>query len=195
MHIWISGGGSGGHVYPGLTVRAASGLDPDQFTWLGRAGSLEERLVVSAGIPFAPISAAPVVGRGVLGRLRAVVSLSRGLWQSWRLAGRQRPQALLVTGGYVCVPVALAAWVRRIPLYIYLPDIQPGLAIRFLARFARRIAVTAPAAEAFLPAGRCKVTGYPTRVELRAADRQAARRLWSLMEADRLLLVFGGSQG
>jgi len=151
--------------------------------------------VVSAGIPFAPISAAPVVGRGVLGRLRAVVSLSRGLWQSWRLAGRQRPQALLVTGGYVCVPVALAAWVRRIPLYIYLPDIQPGLAIRFLARFARRIAVTAPAAEAFLPAGRCKVTGYPTRVELRAADRQAARRRWSLMEADRLLLVFGGSQG
>lgn len=151
--------------------------------------------MAASGLPFAAVAAAPFVGRGALGRLRALVSLGHGLWQSWRLAGRRRPQAVLVTGGYVCVPVALAAWLRRVPLYIYLPDIEPGRAVRFLARFARRIAVTAAAAAERLPAGKTLVTGYPTRPELRSVDRGAARRRWSLTEADRLLIVFGGSQG
>lgn len=195
MHIWISGGGSGGHVYPGLTVSAASGLEPVDFTWLGRPGSLEERLVTTSGMRFAPISAAPFVGRGVAGRLMALASLGRGLWQAWRLAGRERPLALLVTGGYVSVPVALAAWLRRVPVTIYLPDIRPGRAVRFLAPFARRIAVTSAAAEQWLPPGKLVATGYPTRPELRAADRAAARSRWSLAPGDRLLLVFGGSQG
>jgi len=176
-------------------VRAASGLEPSSFTWLGRADSLEERLVTSAGLPFAPISAAPLVGRGVLGKLLSMGSLGRGLWQAWRLAGRRRPNGVLVTGGYVSVPVALAAWLRRIPMTIYLPDIQPGRAVRFLARFAQRIAVTSMAAEQWLPARKLVVTGYPTRPALRNADRAAARHSWSLGADDQLLLVFGGSQG
>lgn len=176
-------------------MSAASGLEPVDFTWLGRPGSLEERLVTTSGMRFAPISAAPFVGRGVAGRLMALASLGRGLWQAWRLAGRERPLALLVTGGYVSVPVALAAWLRRVPVTIYLPDIRPGRAVRFLAPFARRIAVTSAAAEQWLPPGKLVATGYPTRPELRAADRAAARSRWSLAPGDRLLLVFGGSQG
>jgi UDP-N-acetylglucosamine--N-acetylmuramyl-(pentapeptide) pyrophosphoryl-undecaprenol N-acetylglucosamine transferase len=136
-----------------------------------------------------------MVGRGPLARLAGLVHLARGALSAWRLAGREMPAAVLVTGGYVCVPVAVGAWLRRRPLAIYLPDVRPGRAVALLARLASVIAVTAPAAGAFLPAGKARVTGYPVRPELRRADRAAARRELGLAEDDRLVLAFGGSQG
>lgn len=195
MYLWISGGGSGGHVYPGLTVCAAATPERHRFLWLGRSGSMEEALVRQEGLAFAAVSAAAWVGKGPRGRLAGLALALRGLWQTWRLAGRERPDALLVTGGYVSVPVGLGAWLRRVPLFIYLPDLRPGRAIRSLAPLARRIAITAPDAAAALPPAKTELTGYPVRALLRQADRAAARQGMGLTAEDRLLLVFGGSQG
>lgn len=152
-------------------------------------------MVKSQGLPFAAISAAAWQGKGAAGRLRGLAQLLRGLWQTWRLAGRERPDALLVTGGYVSVPAGIGAWLRRVPLFIYLPDLRPGKAVQALAPLARRIAVTAPAATEHLPQGKVTVTGYPVRAELRRADRAEARAALGLAAQDRLLLAFGGSQG
>jgi UDP-N-acetylglucosamine--N-acetylmuramyl-(pentapeptide) pyrophosphoryl-undecaprenol N-acetylglucosamine transferase len=163
--------------------------------WLGREGALEETLVQRAGLPFFGIQAAPMVGVGVFGRLRNLIALASGMFSAWRFAGRERPDALLVTGGYVCVPVAVAAWLRRIPLMIYLPDIAPGKAVRFIARLADAVAVTHEAALQHFPAGLAFVTGYPVRPELRAADRGSARSRLSIEDDRKLVLVFGGSQG
>jgi UDP-N-acetylglucosamine--N-acetylmuramyl-(pentapeptide) pyrophosphoryl-undecaprenol N-acetylglucosamine transferase len=170
-------------------------VDAVSAVWLGRAGSLEERLVSARGLVFRPLAAAPLVGVGPLGALRNLVTLARGTAQAWHAAAVDRPSAALVTGGYVSVPVALAAWLRRIPLLVYLPDVRPGRAVATIAKIADCVAVTVPEACGELPAGKCVVTGYPVRPALRAVDRAAGRAALGLAADRPVLLVFGGSQG
>jgi UDP-N-acetylglucosamine--N-acetylmuramyl-(pentapeptide) pyrophosphoryl-undecaprenol N-acetylglucosamine transferase len=105
---------------------------------------------------------------------------------------------LFVTGGYVCVPVTLAARWAGIPTLIYLPDMRPGLAIKYLSRFADRVAVTAPPAARYFRPGQAVVTGYPVRRELFERDQAEARKRLGLTRGEDglpVLLVFGGSQG
>lgn len=101
-----------------------------------------------------------------------------------------------MTGGYVAAPVAWAAWRARprVPLLIYLPDLQPGQAIGLTSQFAARVAVSFPEVARYFP-GKAVVTGYPVRPDLLAADKQAARTALGLTEAAPVLLVFGGSRG
>ena len=148
-----------------------------------------------AGIPFEGIDAAGVRGMGPRRLVSNVVRLARGFFQARRIIARFRPDAILVTGGYVSVPVALAGRLAGVPILIILPDVVPGLAIRVLARLAHRVAVSVPAARAYLPAEKVVVTGYPARTALYAADRDAARRRLSLDPALKTVLIFGGSSG
>jgi UDP-N-acetylglucosamine--N-acetylmuramyl-(pentapeptide) pyrophosphoryl-undecaprenol N-acetylglucosamine transferase len=121
--------------------------------------------------------------------------LTRGFWAALSLGRRERPQALFVTGGYASVPVALAAWVLRIPILLYLPDIEPGLAVRFIARLAKRIGVTTEDSIEYFPADKVVVSGYPIRPEFATCERSAARRKLGLGQREPVLLVFGGSHG
>jgi UDP-N-acetylglucosamine--N-acetylmuramyl-(pentapeptide) pyrophosphoryl-undecaprenol N-acetylglucosamine transferase len=100
-----------------------------------------------------------------------------------------------VTGGYVCVPVAVAARLRRVPLAVFLPDVVPGHAVRLVARLAGRVAASTEAALAYLPPGKSVVTGYPVRRAVRQANRPAARVRHGLPADGPVVLVFGGSRG
>jgi UDP-N-acetylglucosamine--N-acetylmuramyl-(pentapeptide) pyrophosphoryl-undecaprenol N-acetylglucosamine transferase len=163
----ISGGGTGGHVYPALAVvQAFKDKHPLELLWLGSRGGLEKGLVEQAGIPFRGISAAGLRGKNPLALLEGVLKLSRGYWQSRRLLAEYQPDVLFITGGYVCAPVSIAAHQAGIPILIYLPDIEPGQAIKFLSRYATKVAVTAPPTQAFFPVGLTVVTGYPVREAL-----------------------------
>jgi UDP-N-acetylglucosamine--N-acetylmuramyl-(pentapeptide) pyrophosphoryl-undecaprenol N-acetylglucosamine transferase len=122
--------------------------------------------------------------------------------QSRQIIRSFKPDVLFVTGGYVCVPVALAARQMGVPVLIYLPDIEPGFAIKFLARFADRVAVTVPEARQFFKPGLTVVTGYPVNPDLFAASgperieqKTAARHRLGLAKDWPVLLVFGGSRG
>ncbi len=166
--------------------------------WVGSVGGMEQRLVERAGLTFEAISAIGLRGKNPLAMAGGLWTLGRGYRQSRAIIRRFQPAALFVTGGYVCVPVTLAAWRAGVPVLIYLPDIVPGLAIKFLARFAERVAVTAAETQAFFAPGQTLVTGYPTRPDLFAAAEsgKAAARQRLGLEADRpVLLLFGGSRG
>ena len=189
-------------MYPALAVadwlEADNSSQPANLSWVGSAGRVEESLVTRAGISFEAISAAGVRGKNPLAILGGVLALARGFRQARRLLVAFRPDVLFVTGGYVCVPVTLAAWLAHVPALIYLPDMQPGLAIKFLARFVDRVAVTAPPATGYFRPNQALVTGYPVRRELYERDPADARtRLGLSAEEDSppVLLVFGGSQG
>jgi UDP-N-acetylglucosamine--N-acetylmuramyl-(pentapeptide) pyrophosphoryl-undecaprenol N-acetylglucosamine transferase len=187
-------------VYPALAVAdwlTTESAYPVELCWVGSAGGVEAGLTARAGVPFEAISAAGVRGKNPLAALHSLAALGRGLGQARRLMRAFRPDVLLVTGGYVCVPVTLAARQARVPVVIYLPDMRPGLAIRVLARFARLVAVTAGPAVPYFRPGQAVVTGYPVRRRLLEASRAEARARLGLNGAeDRpLLLVFGGSQG
>ncbi|RME51561.1 MAG: undecaprenyldiphospho-muramoylpentapeptide beta-N-acetylglucosaminyltransferase [Caldilineae bacterium] len=194
MRLMISGGGTGGHVYPALAV--VNALDPaTEVVWVGSEGGIEKELVERAGIPFVGIAAGGLRGKNPAAAAANLWKLGRGYLQSRRHIARRRPDVLFVTGGYVCVPVTLAAHRAGVPVLIYLPDIQPGKAIQFLSRFAERVAVTAPPAQAHFPPGLTVVTGYPARAELYAADPAAARARLRLSDDAPVVLVYGGSQG
>ena len=162
--------------------------------WVGSEGGMEASLVERAGVRFVSVPAAGLHGvgpRALPGNLR---QLARGVAAARRIVQDYRPQALLLTGGYVGVPVALAA--RRVPKLVYVPDIEPGQALRLMARFADCLAVTAEETALRLPRRpRVCVTGYPTRPDLCRADRDQARRHFGLDLALPLVLVFGGSKG
>jgi len=166
--------------------------------WVGSAGGVEESLTARADIPFESISAAGVRGKNPLAIVGGIWALSRGFWQARRLLGTFRPDVLFVTGGYVCVPVTLAARLAGVPALIYLPDVRPGMAIRFLARFVDVVSVTVPSAVDHFRPGQAVVTGYPARRELFERDRVEARARLGLTKEDQelpVVLVFGGSQG
>ena len=150
------------------------------------------------------ISAAPIRGRAPWTVVRNLAQTLAGVRQALREIEDFGPEAIFVTGGYVSVPVVVAGWLQRVPVLIYLPDIEPGLAIRLLSRLARRVAVSVEESQRYFPAHKTTVTGYPVRSELltrigESANQQIskgkARKALDLEEGLKTLLVFGGSRG
>ncbi len=155
---------------------------------------MEADLVTRAGVPFTAIPAAGVHGVGLRALPRNVLQLGRGTLAARRTLNKFNPDVIFFTGGYVAAPVAVAG--RKRPILLYVPDIEPGLALRFLARFASVIALTAEESRRYFnPRTRTAVTGYPTRPELGHWDRDAARRHFGLSTDLPVLLVSGGSKG
>jgi UDP-N-acetylglucosamine--N-acetylmuramyl-(pentapeptide) pyrophosphoryl-undecaprenol N-acetylglucosamine transferase len=179
-----------------------------ELLWAGSPDGVERELVAQAGIAFRAIQTGQLRGTNPLTALANVGKMAVGVRQSLQLVDEFRPDVCFVTGGYVCTPVAIACRLRRVPVLIYLPDMTPGLAIRWLSLFATQVAVSFPEVCSFF-GGKAIVTGYPVRPELleAAADRNDARhRLgqalgidWSICGEDGqplpLVLVFGGSRG
>lgn len=156
---------------------------------------MEQALVERAGIPFTAIPAGGLHGVGIVRLVHNTLKLAAGTLKAWQLIGQHRPQAVLTTGGFVSVPVAVTCWLRRVPILLYLPDIEPGLAVKFVAKFAMKIGVTAEDSVKHFPARKVIMTGYPTRSDLSRADRLAAYRMFELVEDRKTLLAFGGSKG
>ncbi len=123
-----------------------------------------------------------------------VIRLVRGFFAARRILHEFKPEVLFFTGGYVAVPMALAG--MRVPTVLYVPDIEPALALKTLAHFADKIAVTAQESfRYFNRRDRLVLTGYPTRADLTKWTRSDARRTLGLIDDAPVLLVFGGSKG
>ena len=214
MRFLVSGGGTGGHVYPILTVvaalqsrlqatpaapRASGSLqhsDAHKIRFAGTREGVEAALVARTDLDFVPISAGQMHIRNPLRLAVNSGKMARGGVQALRLMKQWRPDALFVTGGFVCAPVVWAADRLRIPILIYLPDVTPGLAVQRLARYALRVAVTFPEVAAYFP-DKAIVTGYPVRQELRrrSLSKDEARLTFKLQPHRPTVLIFGGSRG
>lgn len=141
------------------------------------------------------VDGGPLNGVGIAKALVSTLKLARGTLQAWQLMRRTRPDALLLTGGWANVPLALAAWVRRLPTLVYLPDIEPALTIKTISRFASTVAITAPDSARYFREGQSVVTGYPLRQAVLEAQRAQAQTHFGLVPDLPTLLVFGGSRG
>jgi UDP-N-acetylglucosamine--N-acetylmuramyl-(pentapeptide) pyrophosphoryl-undecaprenol N-acetylglucosamine transferase len=206
MKLAVAGGGTGGHVYPGLAViktllesRSAESslpvLDAAQVLWIGSRGGLEEEMVRRERIDFVGLAAGGLRGKSPLTSLRNAVRIGWSISKARNILERFRPDVVFVTGGYACVSVTLAASRMKLPVLVYLPDIEPGLAIRFLSRFATRIAVTSEESYQFFPRDKVVVTGYPVRSDIFEMDKLDAQNALGLEPEVPTLLVFGGSRG
>ena len=194
-------------MYPILTVVAAlKGLWPEknaseplEFLYVGTADGVEAKLARRANIDFTPILAGQIRIINPLKLARNALRMMRGSRQARTIVSQWRPDALFVTGGYVCGPVVWAASHQNTPTLIYLPDITPGMGVQRLAPHASAIAVSFPeVAEHFQQYDAAIYdTGYPVRPELRQRrlSHEKARASFQLTPELFTLLVFGGSRG
>lgn len=196
MTVLIAGGGTGGHTSPGLAVAALLRERGVEHAWIGSRDGVEARRAVEEGIPYHAIAT------GKLRRYWAwrnvtdlAINVPAGILGAHRLLGRLRPRVVLATGGFVALPVVLAATLRRVPVVVHEQTAVPGLANRIAARRARRIAVTFAESARHFPAGRVVVTGNPLRPELRTGSRADAVARFGLDPALPLVYVTGGALG
>lgn len=192
----IAGGGTGGHTSPGLAVAAVLSRRGISCGWIGSRSGVEARRVPAAGIPYFAIPS------GKLRRYWAwrnvvdlAVNVPAGLVRARLLLSRLRPRVLFGTGGFVALPVVLAAASARVPVVVHEQTVVPGLANRVAARVARRTAITFEASARWFPADRLVVTGNPLRAELRAGSRAGAIARFGLDPVLPLVYVTGGAQG
>jgi UDP-N-acetylglucosamine--N-acetylmuramyl-(pentapeptide) pyrophosphoryl-undecaprenol N-acetylglucosamine transferase len=200
MRVLIAGGGTGGHIYPALAVARSLRARPDgaELHWVGGHRGLEASIVPAAGIPLQRLAARSLrtVRRDahlVLDPLRLGASVP----QAAAILAAWRPDAVFTTGGYVAIPMLLAAAPLGIPVVLWEGNVIPGRSVRATARLADVLAVsfegTCETLRAAAPGRPCYVTGTPIR-ETREVDRDAARRQLGIPDGLRVVLVFGGSQ-
>jgi len=242
MRLLICAGGTGGGVYPALSVlqalstgdeasvRAVGNSTPGsevsvlgdgdgrwrwlqrrctqrrtsqyiEYIWIGGERGMEVDLVKREGVPFEAIPAAGVHGVGGRALPGNLNKLAQGFRAARRILGRFRPDVLLFTGGYVAVPMALAAHfpLKGLPRphkLVYVPDIEPGLALKLLVRLADVVAVTVEDSKNYLPRrSTMVVTGYPVRAGLKRMERSEACQSFELDPELPVFLVLGGSKG
>jgi UDP-N-acetylglucosamine--N-acetylmuramyl-(pentapeptide) pyrophosphoryl-undecaprenol N-acetylglucosamine transferase len=207
MRLLISAGGTGGGVFPALAVAKAWHEVGDwrienetanlqsPILWLGTRDGLEAELVLRAGLPFRAIHAAGVHGVGWRRLPGNALSLARGFFESLGIVREFRPAALLVTGGFLAAPAALACRLSGVPVVCYVPDLEPGLALKVVSRLAAKVCVTAEPSRRYFDSRKVVVTGYPVRPELAQATRAQAVAHFGLDPARKTILVTGGSRG
>ncbi|MEU4578515.1 UDP-N-acetylglucosamine--N-acetylmuramyl-(pentapeptide) pyrophosphoryl-undecaprenol N-acetylglucosamine transferase [Nonomuraea sp. NPDC023979] len=204
LRLLITGGGTGGHTYPALTTMAALRRHqvPHDVLWVGTAGGLEARLTAEHGIPFKAITTGKLRRRPNLRELGTNVAdvfrIPVGVFQAIGHAARYLPDVVLSTGGYVAVPIGVAAKLIRRPLVMHEQTTVVGLANRILSRLATRIALSHESSLDYLPASarsKAVVTGNPVRPELLQGNRAAAYDLFGLTFEVPLIYVTGGAQG
>lgn len=196
MRIVITGGGTGGHLYPGLAIaEAIRRMAPGAGILFVGGGRLDARVVPSEGWPFRAIAGRGLPRRPSPGAVVALAANARGFAQAFRLLWRHRPDVVVATGGYVCAPVGAAAAVLGIPLVLQEQNIRPGLTNRLLARWAQWVSVPHADAARGLRARRVELTGVPLRRRALEGDRSRALARWDLEPGRLTLLVLGGSQG
>lgn len=200
LRVLLSGGGSGGHVFPAFAVADAlrdyvdRQGDRVEFRFAGTADGVESELAVEVGLPFAAIAARALRGRNPLSQLLSIGATTTGVLDAMALMLRYRPDVVFLTGGYVSAPVGVAAWLTRRPIVLLQPDIEPGWTLRALAPLANRICVTHERSTERYTAGKSVVTGYPLRAGFANLDKPMARARFQL-SSEPALLVTGAVRG
>ena len=185
--LLIAGGGSGGHLFPGLAVAQAFAAEGDaRVLFVGSVYGIEATAIPKTPFPFHALKVRGVRGRGLGGAVRFASQLPMALLGAWRVIGDFRPAVVLGLGGYSSVPVVIAAWLRGVPTVIMEQNVRPGLANRLLGHLARRVCTAFAESVEFFPVGRALQTGNPVRPL--ATGKYSSAELFTIF-------VFGGSQG
>jgi UDP-N-acetylglucosamine--N-acetylmuramyl-(pentapeptide) pyrophosphoryl-undecaprenol N-acetylglucosamine transferase len=191
--VVVAGGGTGGHLYPGIAVaRALQAERPGtEVTFAGTARGIESRVVPREGFELDVIRSAGLKGKSLVARLRGAGLLPLSAIDAWRLLSRRRPDLVIGVGGYSSGPVVATAALRGIPTLLLEQNAVPGLTNRLLAPLVRAAAVTYDSTLPFFH-GKGFVAGNPVRAEfLRPADHRVDRAPAAALR----VLIFGGSQG
>lgn len=197
MNIMISGGGTGGHIYPALTIyKTLETMVDANFLYIGTERGLESRIVPKEGIPFTTLPVQGLQRKLSLDTLVTAGKTLSSLWKANQLISDFKPDIVIGTGGYVCGPLLLAAALRGIPTLIQEQNVVPGITNKILSRFVDMVAVGYEEAIPHFPRAKKVIyTGNPVRPSVVTANREEARAYFGLQDDQTAILVAGGSRG
>ncbi len=192
MRVMIAGGGTGGHVYPGIALarefkRRAAGTE---ILFVGTEKGLEARAVPREGFELGTIRVRGLVGKGRLAGLWTLLKIPMSCWDAGRLISRFKPDLVIGSGGYASGPVLLMAWLMRKKRVILEINLSPGLTNRLLAPLSDLIIIAWEGSKAFLSGKRIRLLGSPVRRDLISAGTAV-----SLDKKKKTIVLLGGSQG
>ncbi len=212
MRIALTGGGTGGHLFPILAVveeikRLSANnifqIPPGEgteieFMFLGPP-TIGEEVLAKSGIRRKMVMAGKIrrsndpkdIFKNILDAFKLPIGIIQALWNLFFFM----PNVVFSKGGFGSIPVVIAAWIWRIPVLIHESDAIPGLANKFAAKFSRRIAISFMDTAKFFPEKKTALTGNPVRASLFGATKEGAQKILGLNPEKRTLLVLGGSQG
>jgi UDP-N-acetylglucosamine--N-acetylmuramyl-(pentapeptide) pyrophosphoryl-undecaprenol N-acetylglucosamine transferase len=197
MNIIIAGGGTGGHLFPGIAVakelqKRISGL---KVFFVGTEEGIEARIIPREGFDIRFIRSEGLVGKGFYGMLRSAMKIPLSLKESRRIINEIKPALVMGVGGYSSGPLVLCASWMKIPTIIHEQNTVPGLANKILGRFVDDIAVTYHESMGFFAPHKTHLTGNPVRAEILQGNRERGYRTFSLNKELFTIFVFGGSSG
>jgi len=200
MKVFLTGGGSGGHILPNIALieglRAKQRTTPLALGYIGERGGMEEEMIRAQQVQFYGIYAGKIRRYFDIQNFFDPFKILLGFFQSLWIFWRQRPSVLFSKGGFVSVPVVFAAWCCRIPVIIHESDTTPGLATRITSRLATRICVAWKKTLSFFPEGKAILTGIPIRKAITQGDMARGVSLCGFTNTNKpTLLVIGGSLG
>ncbi|SFE40907.1 undecaprenyldiphospho-muramoylpentapeptide beta-N-acetylglucosaminyltransferase [Alteribacillus iranensis] len=197
MKIIVTGGGTGGHIYPALAlIHEIQKAHPEsEFLYIGTKNGLESGIVPRAGIPFDTIEISGFKRKISLHNMKTVWKFLRGVQKAKKIIKQFDADVVIGTGGYVAGPVVFAASKLGIPSLIHEQNSVPGLTNKFLSRYVNKVAVSFPESAAYFPADKVKVTGNPRASEV--AGKKPLNPLPDLGLATRrkTVVIVGGSRG
>ncbi|MGD6899760.1 undecaprenyldiphospho-muramoylpentapeptide beta-N-acetylglucosaminyltransferase [Bacillus infantis] len=197
MRIAVSGGGTGGHIYPALAlIREIQKEHKDtEFLYIGTEKGLESTLVEREGIPFKSIHITGFKRKFSFENMKTVFRFFKGTADSRKMLKEFKADIVIGTGGYVCGPVVYAAAKLGIPTIIHEQNSVPGLTNKFLSRYVDKIAVCFEEAKEFFPSDKVILTGNPRASEVIGQDPVKGRLSAGLKTNIPSVLIFGGSRG
>jgi UDP-N-acetylglucosamine--N-acetylmuramyl-(pentapeptide) pyrophosphoryl-undecaprenol N-acetylglucosamine transferase len=197
--IAFAGGGTGGHIYPGLAVAANLKQSfPCRIFWIGADKGMDRAIVEEAGLEFYGIPAGKLRRYFSLRNFIDVFRVLAGFFGARKILLRERPALLFSKGGFASVPPCAAASALKIPVFTHESDFSPGLATRINLRFAEKVFTAFPETAGLLPPaarGRAVCAGNPVRPEFRSADAESGRAFLGVTGEAPVLLVLGASLG
>lgn len=197
MKIVVSGGGTGGHIYPALAlVKTVLSENPDaEVLYIGTERGLESSIVPRNHIPFQTIEITGFKRKLSFENIKTIIRFIKGVNKSKQILQQFKPDIVIGTGGYVCGPVVYAAHQLKIPTIIHEQNSVPGLTNKFLSKFVDRIAISFKEAEEFFPKEKVVLTGNPRATEVLGHDGIKGKQSVGLSLTKKTVLIFGGSRG
>jgi UDP-N-acetylglucosamine--N-acetylmuramyl-(pentapeptide) pyrophosphoryl-undecaprenol N-acetylglucosamine transferase len=197
MRIVLTGGGTGGHLFPLLSVakKIKEKASDAEFLFVGSSGKLEETLLKENNIPLKKVSAGKYRRYFSLANFTDFFKVPLGIFQALWLLWKYMPDVIFSKGGYASIPTVVAGWIYRIPILIHESDSVPGMTNSVLGKFADRIAISYPQAEKSFQSFQVLLTGNPLRENINQGDAQKAREKFSLKAEKKVIFIMGGSQG
>lgn len=193
--IVMTGGGTAGHVTPNIALFPSLKSAGYEISYIGSYEGMEKHLIEEQGITYYGISSGKLRRYLDLKNLSDPIRVVKGFWQAKKLLKKLRPDVVFSKGGFVSVPVILAAKTLHIPAIIHESDITPGLANKIAIPAASKVCCNFPETLKYLPEGKAVLTGSPIRKELLSGNKAAARSLCGFQSEKPIILIVGGSSG